>query len=58
MVGANRRKRIKAEVLLRDWQPVDGVVRILPAVVCPHVLGMRGSRSSGQKREEDSVAGV
>lgn len=38
MVGANRRKRIKAEVLLRDWQPVDGVVRILPAVVCPHVL--------------------
>lgn len=38
MVGANRRKKIKAEVLLRDWQPVDGVVRILPAVVCPHVL--------------------
>lgn len=38
MVGANRRKRIKVEVLLRDWQPVDGVVRILAAVVCPHVL--------------------
>lgn len=37
-MGANRRKRIKVEVLLRDWQPVDGVVRILAAVVCPHVL--------------------
>lgn len=52
MVGANRRKRIKAEVLLRIgslW---------MSSCTVSSVFGMRGSRSSGQKREKDSVAGV